>query len=434
MSVSDPGTDRESSVDRQNVTEDSSSYIESEGAERAPLGIHAGNIAPHKAEYLHSPRESDTTSDYGTMIGEGRRCNTSFLSDSGSEGDSRVLDETLDHDTSPRSQEANENHDDPHYFRVGEQNVSNHNEEGLDSIRPTGQDICKTDRARRRRGVVPSASSLSRTPIHVSNVVTGEHLDINSNSNSPLDQLVNLIQGDETALCESSSPKKENFQSDNDETSDANIQSQSDSSHFETPQQSPRDEENRLSKEETKEGVEEGIAKEGDLISVKIPDLKTVSVNTDDQSLKPPVPVETKDDNSLREVLKRELQQKIDRLQRNVPSRSDSAISSDYTDGDSTSVSPRGSRLYESDKTLRSGLLTELHLPLGSNIEVMTTQTDTSIDPTGAQSLPSQSKSLDIDNKVLRNHRSRTLAMFVTKTPLEVRPREISQIILTTKL
>ncbi|KAK3094106.1 hypothetical protein FSP39_024188, partial [Pinctada imbricata] len=375
MSVSDSGTDRESSVDRQVVDDQQACGVEIRE-----------NLEPSKLDFLHSPRESDTTSDYGTMIGEGRRCNTSFLSDSGSEADVQTqAAENVDLETSDILNP-------PHYFRVGEHNFSRPDEEGLDSISPAGQDLCTSDRVRRKRPIAPCASSLSRTPVHVSNTVTNPDHD---NDNSPLEKLVNLIEGD-------SNRQNESLTNDVDDP-DGNLSSNEDN-EFDTPEASPRVERcdggDRENVRQTSELIKS--ATDSVLLEIKQPNLKTVSVNTEERSTLLSKPHTTQDDNSLREVMKRELQQKIDRLQRNVRSRSDSAISSDYTEGDSTSVSPRGSRLYDSDKTLRFGASGNIFgdITPNTNIEVMTTQTNTPYDQ--GRVLQSPSKSLDIDNKIAR--------------------------------
>ncbi|XP_060572765.1 LOW QUALITY PROTEIN: uncharacterized protein LOC132730778 [Ruditapes philippinarum] len=85
-------------------------------------------------------------------------------------------------------------------------------------------------------------------------------------------------------------------------------------------------------------------------------DVRTASVNTESvptalQSTSPAIstirlladskdPVHT-------EALRKNIEQKIAKLTRHVRSLSDSAISSDFTDGDSSSMSPRGSRVYD---------------------------------------------------------------------------------------
>ncbi|KAK3608655.1 hypothetical protein CHS0354_042670 [Potamilus streckersoni] len=83
--------------------------------------------------------------------------------------------------------------------------------------------------------------------------------------------------------------------------------------------------------------------------------VRTVSVNTD-----APAALTKKDvssiinkDPSAVERKRKELERKIAHLQRHVRSLSDSAISSDYTDGDSASLSPRPGRFCETDQSFR---------------------------------------------------------------------------------
>ncbi|XP_053404539.1 uncharacterized protein LOC123566392 isoform X3 [Mercenaria mercenaria] len=87
-------------------------------------------------------------------------------------------------------------------------------------------------------------------------------------------------------------------------------------------------------------------------------DVRTVSVNTESvpsTTLSAPPAVSTikhifgsSKDPVHTEALKKDLEKKIAKLKRHVRSLSDSAISSDFTDGDSvSSVSPRGSRVYD---------------------------------------------------------------------------------------
>ena len=59
------------------------------------------------------------------------------------------------------------------------------------------------------------------------------------------------------------------------------------------------------------------------------------------------VPMTTTDEEALRDTLRKHLEQRIVKLEKSL---SDSAISSDCTDAESTTVSPRSSRLYDSTK------------------------------------------------------------------------------------
>ncbi|KAL3874645.1 hypothetical protein ACJMK2_037627, partial [Sinanodonta woodiana] len=83
--------------------------------------------------------------------------------------------------------------------------------------------------------------------------------------------------------------------------------------------------------------------------------VRTVSVNTDAPTAftrKDVSGIANKDPSAL-ERKRKELERKIAHLQRHVRSLSDSAISSDYTDGDSASLSPRPSRFCETDQSFR---------------------------------------------------------------------------------
>lgn len=91
----------------------------------------------------------------------------------------------------------------------------------------------------------------------------------------------------------------------------------------------------------------------------QVNDVRTVSVNTESvpsSTLSAPPAISISKIRHLfgnasspvqTEALRKELEKKIDKLQRHVRSLSDSAISSDFTDGDSSSLSPRGSRVYD---------------------------------------------------------------------------------------
>ena len=90
-------------------------------------------------------------------------------------------------------------------------------------------------------------------------------------------------------------------------------------------------------------------------------ELRTVSVNTDSSST-PTTPqsataklsyvFKSGNDPGQIEAVRREIETKIAKIQNHSRSLSDSAISSDFTDGDSVSLSPRTNKHYEFDKNL----------------------------------------------------------------------------------
>ena len=155
------------------------------------------------------------------------------------------------------------------------------------------------------------------------------------------------------------------------------LETSTSSSDYHTPQQSPRQKlENDVSKlvtdveipdfdsekssasptpregQSMKENLENDILNEISLPN-KAADVRTVSVNTEAVSLvshSPAITQQTPFDESdpvYTEQMRKELENKIATLKHKVRSLSDSAISSDFTDYDS---SPRGSRLYDAEK------------------------------------------------------------------------------------
>ncbi|XP_056022317.1 uncharacterized protein LOC125649680 isoform X7 [Ostrea edulis] len=368
-------TDNGHHVESQVLNEYGNQFVDEMGP---PLTVQISDD-PRGIKSLTSPIESDTTSDYGTMIGDGRRGNISFMSDS------------ADESTSPRSKVTDETQQPNRYSVVGEQTVLNANEESIDNISPTVQDMYSVSPPMKRISR-PQCSETSPSSEVASNVIQ---------SPSAMDTLRNLIENpikattDDTEHSDEYDPTRNYYV----EEICEEVHSSS-SSSYTTPQQSPRLDDG----EETKQAEEpQKIAKTTAklLIPTVLKDLQTVSVNTDSQEPKAIPRKQTKDDGSLHRELKRELQQKLASLQRRVRSQSDSAISSDYhTDGDSTTVSPRGSRLYESDKILRFGE------QLGP-IHVMTSQTATPQIP--AEILNTQipaeilnTKALEIENKSVK--------------------------------
>ncbi|XP_061168862.1 uncharacterized protein LOC133178120 [Saccostrea echinata] len=365
-------------VENQIQNEYGNSYVEERGP---PLNVQISED-PRGVKSLTSPIESDTTSDYGTMIGDGRRGNTSFMSDSADDLDSLPGDRSSNKST-PRSKITDDAQQPNRYRRVGEQTVLHLNEENIESINPTEQSL---------QTVSPPLKRLSRSQC----TVTSPSSEVASSviqGSSAMDVLRDLIENPINTTTEDAEhsdeydPTRKYFV---EEICDE-VHSSS-SSSYTTPQQSPR-----LSKTEISETSEEPQKAEETteklLVPADLKNIQAISVDADSQEPKAIPRKQTKDDGSLHREMKREIQQKLANLQRRVRSLSDSAISSDYhTDGDSTTVSPRGSRLYESDKILRVG---GGHL---GPIEVRTSEIETPQIP--AEIL--NTKALEIENKSVR--------------------------------
>lgn len=359
-------------VENQTQNEYGNSYVEEM---RPPLNVQLSED-PRGLKSLTSPTESDCTSDYGTMIGDGRRGNTSFMSDSADDLDSLPGGRSFSKSSStPRSKVTE-------YNAVGEQTVLNPQHEGLESIQPAGQNL---------HAVSPPPRRMGRTRCTESSPPS-EMASIAVRPSSAMDVLRNLIENpistrDDADHSDEYDPDRKYFV---EEICDE-IHSSS-SSSYTTPQQSPRPEEAEKAKTSTEPQTASEKTDKLPLAAV-FRNLQMVTVNTESLEPKTTNKKQTKDDGNLHRELKRELQQKLASLQRRVRSLSDSAISSDYhTDGDSTTVSPRGSRLYESDKIFRFGA--ESLAP----VEVRTSQTE-------APQVPAEvlnAKSLEIENKSAR--------------------------------
>ncbi|XP_069119081.1 uncharacterized protein [Argopecten irradians] len=429
--VHEAARDEEDVMERHFEEESTSSYLEFCQGTSTPhpthVSVETGDI--NKNDVL-SPRESDTTSDYGTMIMDNRRDYTSFTLDSGDE----EMSQASGYKSHPDNQDASPLEDkvfdipNDDLLLAETRNVPTVMTEDVDSISHNGQQLCPSKQIT-KRNIVAGTQQLPCEPELISNVISSEQVDHLSDESSDVE--INHFVKAETvphsenvaeqvldAFARMSSLTGANME-DSDVLSVSLDRLQgpesvsSDSSIYKTPQQSPRD------YEEGNTGALENIVipdhpqsprlSDGhrgeplNLISTSPPkaEQRTVSVTTDPLA-GPFVRRRTVDESSVREDLKRELQQKLARLQKHVRSRSDSAISSDYTDGDSTSVSPRGSRLYESDKTLRGGpFLDQADRRYPEDIRVMVTQTRTPFDPSAAgQSFSSTvNRLLDIDNK-----------------------------------
>ncbi|XP_062569884.1 LOW QUALITY PROTEIN: uncharacterized protein LOC134231950 [Saccostrea cucullata] len=365
-------------VENQIQNEYGNSYVEER---RPPLNVQVSED-PRGVKSLTSPIESDTTSDYGTMIGDGRRGNTSFMSDSADDLDYLPGDRSSNKST-PRAKITDDAQQPNRYSRVGEQTVLHFNEENIDNISPTEQGL---------QTVSPAMKRLSRSQC----TVTSPSSEVASNviqGSSAMDVLRDLIENPINSTTEDAEHSDEY-----DPTRKYYVEDicdevhSSSSSSYTTPQQSPR-----FSKTEIAETSEEPQkteeATEKLLVPTNLKNMQAISVDADSQEPKAILKKQTKDDDSLHREMKREIQQKLANLQRRVRSLSDSAISSDYhTDGDSATVSPRGSRLYESDKILRVG---GGHL---GPIEVRTSEIETPQIP--AEIL--NTKALEIENKSVR--------------------------------
>jgi len=456
QSVHDATREGNDTLERHFDDEMSACYLENRPNTSTP---HPVNISVNsddlvlKPESMLSPRESDTTSDYGTMIMDSKRGCMSFTFDSGDEGDSFACKSVTEDDYSgptdalfsPTSELNHFSHgvsNVPAWLQVGTESLPQTEENAVESVSQEGQHLCSSKNSRTLH-TIPSSTTTSEEVEHVSNVMlnsddnTTQGEASNNSLSSEEEEFtieetfilvdaafeserspINLNVADmsqyekapSTKITNENQKTGENIISD-DEVN--NIQDESsDSSIYRTPQQSPRNRDDTCNMELENvvipdlpstntvslpnlhlELKEEKPASS----SSKSLKLKTASINTDTQPIPHVVRSRTVDD-SVREELKRELQQQLARLQRHVRSLSDSAISSDYTDGDSTSVSPRGNRLYESDKTLRAGVFMEQRN--SEDIEVMATQSEIQFNPSnGEPFLSAVAKLVDIDNK-----------------------------------
>ncbi|XP_071162828.1 uncharacterized protein [Mytilus edulis] len=315
--------------ERLNVEEDEQHFVETT-VQNFPID---NDRLIGKEEDMFSPRESDTTSDYGTMIYDRRRGVSAAY-------DSDDIDSLASYGK---------------YFTGSQENTPRGNITKLESDR------------------TESAAF---------------HDDENEPQNleQTLDMTPRTFTSEEQKLpVESINTSRDTSRSSEDVYVTAEMsRTSSMSSEYKTPQQSPR--EGGVMDDLSCENIQIPDISDSSkaLISEKLKEIKmqkTVSVNTEQLKEREQV---------IRETLKNELQKKIEDLKYSRKSKDDSAISSDFTDGDSVSVSPRGSQL--SEKLLGVG-------NIGPDlVEVRTTETETSFEPSsGAQSyLP---KLVDIDNK-----------------------------------
>ncbi|XP_063427179.1 uncharacterized protein LOC134710718 [Mytilus trossulus] len=319
--------------ERLNVEEDEQHFVETT-VQNYPIDPIDNDRLIGKEEGMFSPRESDTTSDYGTMIYDRRRGVSAAY-------DSDDIDSLASYGK---------------YFTGSQENTPRGNITKLESD--------QTESASFHEGENES-----------------------QNLEQTLDMTPRTFTSEEQKLpVESINTSRDTSRSSEDVYVTAEMsRTSSMSSEYKTPQQSPRegDEINDLSCENIQipdiSDSSKALINEKHKEEIKMQ--KTVSVNTEQLKEREQV---------IRETLKNELQKKIEDLKYSRKSKDDSAISSDFTDGDSVSVSPRGSQL--SEKLLGVG-------NIGPDlVEVRTTETETSFEPSsGAQSyLP---KLVDIDNK-----------------------------------
>ncbi|VDI74726.1 Hypothetical predicted protein [Mytilus galloprovincialis] len=287
--------------ERSNVDTDEQNFVETT-VQNFPINPIDNDRLIGKEEDMFSPRESDTTSDYGTMIYDRRRGVSAAY-------DSDDIDSLASYGK---------------YFTGSQENT------------PRGN-ITKLESDQTESGSFHEGENEPQNLEQTSNMTPRS-----------------FISEDQKLSVESINTSRDTSRSSEDVYVTAEMsRTSSMSSEYKTPQQSPRegDEINDLSCE-----------------NIQIPDISDPS-----KAL-------------INEKLKEEI-----KMQKTVrKSKDDSAISSDFTDGDSVSVSPRGSQL--SEKLLGVG-------NIGPDlVEVRTTETETSFEPSsGAQSyLP---KLVDIDNK-----------------------------------
>ncbi|XP_052105920.1 uncharacterized protein LOC127738640 isoform X2 [Mytilus californianus] len=316
--------------ERSNVEEDEQHFVETT-VQNYPID---NDRLIGKVEDTFSPRESDTTSDYGTMIYDRRRgVSAAYDSDDIDSLASYGKYFSESHENTPRGKKTKLDND------LAESTSLHDGENELQNLEQT------TD-------MTPRSFTSEEQKLPIESTTTSR-----DTSRSSEDVYVTAEMSRTSSM----------------------------SSEYKTPQQSPR--EGNVTDDLSCENIQIPDISDTSkaLINEKLKEemkmQKTVSVNTEQLKEREQV---------IRETLKNELQKKIEDLKYSRKSKDDSAISSDFTDGDSVSVSPRGSQL--SDKLLGVG-------NIGPDlVAVRTTETETSFKPSsGAQSyLP---KLVDIDNK-----------------------------------
>ena len=300
--------------------------------------------------------ESDTTSDYGTFTSiDGRKGLATFTSDS-EDGDmaspgispraSHVSARRVerDHEEPPTVQELQLN-------QLPEQNkIFETSEETVNPLEVEGQQLCSVQEVVNQP--VVAARLQSSSPIELV-----QSLPNSLNENGPHSK-----SGDDNTI------------SSNDEIylSLEKLETSTSSSDYLTPQQSPESVSRLVTDVEIPDidsdlsslsptprqsalGTDEHNKAHEHVgpIPEKAMAVRTVSVNTEAVSLVSHSPAITQqtffdeNDPAFTEQIRKELEKKIATLTHKERSLSDSAISSDFTDGDS---SPRGSRFYDSGK------------------------------------------------------------------------------------
>ena len=354
--------------------------------------------------------DSDYTSDYGTITSvDGRKGFISFTSDS--EDNETKTDPDLSPGTSPRISHLSNIPDEKYPENLPEQSSTNYTDisspfESLVEGSPFSDIIQKGESSEAiSEGINRSADDVDGIETDTSSISTIKQLNPSRNdavlSQDTLDDTESIDnQKDHESpvprleLCHSPNRllKKDDMWTDSStddvylsvEQSETNTSSSS--SDYRTPQQSPRNRfsgSNEMIDEAQLEDVVIPDFCESDLLQStprqnadetiipderpaltsspkRVNDVRTVSVNTEAVSSVNNAPLTTSKVSHMfagnrgqPDVCRLNLEKKIATLQHHVRSLSDSAISSDYTDGDSVSLSPRGSRVYEFDK--RSG-------------------------------------------------------------------------------
>ena len=316
--------------------------------------------------------ESDTTSDYGTFTSvDGRKGLVTFTSDS-EDGD--MASPCI----SPRASHVSGREKEPQLNQLPEQNkIVETSEETISPLQVEGQQLCPVQDVLHQP--VVAARLQASSPVELVQSVPS---NVNENE-PPKNEECNLTNSpprpdeQQKQKLPSISPRPAknlgSSVSSNDDMylSLEKLETSTSSSDYLTPHQSPQSVSRLVTNVEIpdidsdksslsptpRQSVlttdEHNVPEKIEPIQDKAMSVRTVSVNTEAVSLVSHSPAITQqtlldeNDPAFTENVRKQLEQKIATLTRKERSLSDSAISSDFTDGDS---SPRGSRFYDSGK------------------------------------------------------------------------------------
>ncbi|KAH3846093.1 hypothetical protein DPMN_088387 [Dreissena polymorpha] len=366
----------------------------------------------HDGAYMDDSNYTSDTSDYGTITSiDGRKGTLSFTSDS-DEGE--CLKPVGSPGISPRASHISKlrfvDAKDPRYQNVPVVNEIEIAEDHVASYLTTpGERICSVQDTSSDFPLAAASSNAINAEC-VNEILEGsvhdrsiEPMETEHNSYAKVTEgyvtkydniLPNeqAIQTDLTAEIDQSLPCKDNFSSPNAWNDDSNTSTSS--SDYKTPQQSPNVSMNEevaaqiedveipdLSEVESLQPTPQLI--EIGLISTNVPvlnvlpvqvlnmksnEVRTISVNTDSapsniQTILPSKVSQTVGRTTTsghNDILRSEIEKKIEKLHRHVRSLSDSAISSDFTDENPASMSPMGSRVCDHGKRLAESEIEKL--------------------------------------------------------------------------